>query len=248
MDTQKEAYYHSLVIIVIVVGIVLIYFILTAIRYQRRTLRLHKERIQAEIDTLENERRRIAADLHDELGPLLSAVKLQINTLETTDPGDLQSIDKASRYIDGIITKLREISNDLMPNTLMRKGLKNAIQEFIDNNQDSFKLPVKFICEPELILPKEYEINLYRMVQEITHNTLKHARASLLIIKFSIQDNRLFLMTADNGVGFDYFSVMGDNSGLGLRNLQSRAEVMGGEFNCVSAPGKGTAFTIDIPL
>jgi signal transduction histidine kinase len=248
MDTQKEAYYHSLVIIVIVVGIVLIYFILTAIRYQRRTLRLHKERIQAEIDTLENERQRIAADLHDELGPLLSAVKLQINTLETTDPVDLQSIDKASRYIDGIITKLREISNDLMPNTLMRKGLKNAIQEFIDNNQDSFKLPVKFICEPELILPKEYEINLYRMVQEITHNTLKHARASLLIIKFSIQDNRLFLMTADNGVGFDYFSVMVDNSGLGLRNLQSRAEVMGGEFNCVSAPGKGTAFTIDIPL
>ncbi|HMC85095.1 MAG TPA: histidine kinase, partial [Chitinophagaceae bacterium] len=206
MDTKEQEYYNSLVIVLIVVGIVLVYFIITAIRYQRRSLRLHKERIKAEIDTLENERKRIAADLHDELGPLLSAVKLQINNLDTTGTEDLQAIDKSSRYIDTIITKLREISNDLMPNTLLRKGLKNAIVEFIDNSQDAYKLPVKFICEQDLQLSQEKEINLYRIVQEITHNTLKHAKASMFIIKISIQDDRLFLLTADNGIGFDYFS------------------------------------------
>ena len=137
MDTPEKEYYNSIIIVVIIVGIVLLYFIITAIRYQRRSLRLHKERIQAEIDTLENERKRIAADLHDELGPLLSAVKLQINNLETTDPGDMQVVEKSSQYIDTIITKLREISNDLMPNTLLRKGLKNAIVEFIDNSQEA---------------------------------------------------------------------------------------------------------------
>jgi signal transduction histidine kinase len=248
MDTPEKEYYDSLIVVVIIVGIVLLYFIITAIRYQRRSLRLHKERIQAEIDTLENERKRIAADLHDELGPLLSAVKLQINNLETTDPEDLQAIGKSSKYIDTIITKLREISNDLMPNTLLRKGLKNAIVEFIDSSQDTYKLPVKFICEQDLQLEQDKEINLYRIVQEITHNTLKHAKASMLIIKISIQDDRLFLMTADNGTGFDYFSKIRDNSGLGLRNLQSRTEVMGGEFNCISTPEKGTAYTIEIPL
>jgi two-component system, NarL family, sensor kinase len=248
MDTPEKEYYDSLIVVVIIAGIVLLYFIITAIRYQRRSLRLHKERIQAEIDTLENERKRIAADLHDELGPLLSAVKLQINNLETTDPEDLQAIGKSSKYIDTIITKLREISNDLMPNTLLRKGLKNAIVEFIDNSKDAYKLPVKFICEQDLQLEQDKEINLYRIVQEITHNTLKHAKASMLIIKISIQDDRLFLMTADNGVGFDYFSKIRDNSGLGLRNLQSRTEVMGGEFNCISTPEKGTAYTIEIPL
>jgi len=235
-------------VVLIVVGTVLLYFIITAIRYQRRSLRMHKERIRAEIDTLENERKRIAADLHDELGPLLSSVKLQINSLETTDPGDLQVLEKSSRYIDTIITKLREISNDLMPNTLLRKGLKNAIVEFIDNSQDIYKLPVKFICEQDLQLDQDKEINLYRIVQEITHNTLKHAKATMLIIKISIQDNRLFLLTADNGVGFDYFSKIRDNSGLGLRNLQSRTEVMGGEFNCTSSAEKGTCFTIEIPV
>ncbi len=248
MDPKEKEYYESLIIVVVIVALVLLYFIITAIRYQRRSLRMHKEKIQAEIDTLENERKRIAADLHDELGPLLSAVKLQINNLDTKDPQDLQIINKSSNYIDSIITKLREISNDLMPNTLLRKGLKNAIVEFIDNSQDTYKLPVKFICEQDLHLSLDKEINLYRIVQEITHNTLKHAKASMLIIKISIQDERLFLMTADNGIGFDYFSKIRDNSGLGLRNLQSRTEVMGGEFNCTSTPEKGTAYTIEIPL
>jgi signal transduction histidine kinase len=236
------------VVVLIVVGIVLLYFIVTAIRYQRRSLRLHKERIQAEIDTLENERKRIASDLHDELGPLLSAVKLQINSMDTTNKGDLEIINKSSHYIDSIITKLREISNDLMPNTLLRKGLKNAIVEFLDNCQDAYKLPVKFICEQDFKLEQDKEINLYRIVQEITHNTAKHARASLLIIRISINDGRLLLMTADNGIGFDFFSKIRNNSGLGLRNLQSRTEVMAGEFTCVSTPDKGTAYTIEIPL
>jgi signal transduction histidine kinase len=248
MGTTEKEYYDALLRIAVVIGIILLYFIITAIRYQRRSLRLYKEKIQAEIDTLENERRRIASDLHDELGPLLSAVKLQINNLETTDPGDLQLVNKSSQHIDSIIKKLREISNDLMPNTLLRKGLKKAIEEFINNSQETYKLPVKFICEQEMQLDQNKEINLYRIVQEILHNTLKHAKASMLIIKISVQDSRLFLMTADNGVGFDYFLKIHDNMGLGLRNLQSRTEVMGGEFTCTSAPGKGTAYTIEIPV
>jgi len=248
MDPAEKEYFNAVLIVVIVVGIILLYFVITAIRYQRRSLRLHKEKIQAEIDTLENERKRIASDLHDELGPLLSAVKLQINNLETTETNDMQLIEKSSRHIDVIIKKLREISNDLMPNTLLRKGLKKAIEEFISNSQEDYKLPVKFICEQELQLDQNREINLYRIVQEVVHNTVKHAKASMLIIKISIQDNRLFLMTADNGVGFDYFLKIRDNMGLGLRNLQSRTEVMGGEFTCISEPGKGVAYTIEIPV
>ncbi len=248
MDTAEKTYYNSFLIVLIVVSVVLLYFIITIIRYHRRSLRLSKERIQAEIDTLENERRRIASDLHDELGPLLSAVKLQINNLETTDPEDVVLIEKSSQHIDSIIKKLREISNDLMPNTLLRKGLKTAIEEFIDSNQQAYKLPVRFICDQQLQLDQNKEINLYRMVQEILHNTIKHAKATMLIIKISVQDNHLFLMTADNGTGFDYPAKIRDNLGLGLRNLQSRTEVMGGEMSCSSEPGKGTTYTIEIPL
>jgi len=248
MDATEKGYYDALLMVAVVVGIILLYFIITAVRYQRRSQRLHKERIKAEIETLENERRRIAADLHDELGPLLSAVKLGINNLDTRVAEDLRQIERSSQHIDSIIKKLREISNDLMPNTLLRKGLRAALEEFIENSRQAYRLPVKFICDQELQLDQNKEINLYRIVQEIMHNTIKHAKASMLIIKISTQDNRLFLMSADNGIGFDYISKNHDNLGLGLRNLQSRTEVMGGEFTCNAEPGKGTAYTIEIPL
>jgi two-component system, NarL family, sensor kinase len=248
MDPEQEEFFNALMIVVAVVGVVLIYFIITIIRYQRRSMRLHKEKIQAEIDTLENERKRIAADLHDELGPLLSAVKLQINNLDTTHPEDKALITKSSTHIDSIIKKLREISNNLLPNTLVRKGLQRAIEEFTENTQEAHKVQIKFICEQPLQLEQQMEINLYRVVQEIVHNTVKHAKADWLIIKLSIDNDRLFLMTSDNGVGFDFFSNSRDNSGLGLRNLQSRAEVMGGELSCSSESGKGTTYTIEIPL
>lgn len=248
MDTQEKELYQSILIVASVVGVILIYLIVTIIRYHRRRLQLYKGKIQAEMDTLENERKRIASDLHDELGPLLSAVKLQINSLDTTDAGDQEVIVKSSQHIDSIIRKLREISNNLMPNTLVRKGLRRAIEEFLEHSQQASGLQVKFVCEQSLDLPQQKEIHIYRIIQEILHNTIKHAGASQLIIKLMVENNRLLLMTADNGKGFDYFSKMKDNPGLGLRNLQSRAEVMGGEVNCHSESGKGTMYTFEIPI
>src|ERR1044072_1929085 len=248
MHPQEKELYQSVLIVVGVVGIILLYFIITIIRYQRLSLLLHKEKRQAEIDTLEKERRRIASDLHDELGPLLSAVKLQINSLNTTDPDDEQVISKSSTHLDSIIRKLREISNNLMPNTLVRKGLQKAINEFIENNRDTYGLEIRFICEQDVHLNQYKEVDIYRIIQEIVHNTVKHAQASLLIIKIVTEGNRLLLMTADNGKGFDYFAKVKDNPGLGLRNLQSRTEVMGGELTCHSEPGKGTTYTIEIPI
>lgn len=248
MDTQEKSLYSSLLIVVIVVGIVLLYFIITIIRYQRRSLILHKEKIRAEIDTLENERKRIASDLHDELGPLLSAVKLQINNLDSQDADDKRLIEKSSQHIDTIIRRMREISNNLMPNTLIRKGLVKAIEEFIESSTQAYKLSIKLVINGESRLGLDKEINTYRIVQEIVHNTVKHAKASLLIIRIS-QENELFtLSTTDNGTGFDYFARSKDNTGLGLRNLQSRAEIMGGEITCMTEPGKGTSYTLEIPV
>src|SRR5581483_1143389 len=189
MDTTEKELYNSLLIVVGVVGIILVYFIITIIRYQRRSLRLHKEKIRAEIDTLEKERRRIASDLHDELGPLLSAVKLQINSLNTTDPSDEDLIAKSSTHLDSIIRKLREISNNLMPNTLVRKGMQRAITEFIENSRQTYGLEIRFICEQDLHLNQHKEVNIYRIIQEILHNTVKHAQASLLIIKIVTEGN-----------------------------------------------------------
>jgi two-component system, NarL family, sensor kinase len=248
MHTQEEEFYNAILIVALVAGTILLYFIITAIRYHRKSIRMHKDKIQAEIDTLENERRRIASDLHDELGPLLSAVKLQINNIETATADDQQLVVKSSGYIDSIIQKLREISNNLMPNTLLRKGLKTAVEELADTYKKLSNLEIRFNCEQEIRLDQNKEINIYRIVQEVLHNTIKHSGATLLLISLRKDDNRILLATADNGKGFDYFSKSKELKGLGLRNLQSRTEVMGGELICNSQPGKGVTYIFDIPV
>lgn len=248
MHTQEEEFYRAILIVAAVVGTILLYFIITAIRYHRKSIRMHKDKIQAEIDTLENERRRIASDLHDELGPLLSAVKLQINNIETATADDQQLVIKSSGHIDSIIQKLREISNNLMPNTLLRKGLKNAIEELADTYKKLSALEIRFNCEQEIRLDQNKEINVYRIVQEVLHNTIKHSDATLLLISLRKEENRILLATSDNGKGFDYFLKSKELKGLGLRNLQSRTEVMGGELICNSQPGKGVTYIFDLPV
>jgi two-component system, NarL family, sensor kinase len=249
MHTQEEEeFYKAILIVAAIVGTILLYFIVTAITYHRKSIRLHKDKIQAEIDTLENERRRIASDLHDELGPLLSAVKLQINNIETANEDDQVLVNKSSQHIDSIIQKLRDISNNLMPNTLLRKGLKTAIEELAETYKKASKLQIKFNCTEEIRLTQNKEINIYRIVQEVLHNTIKHSGAEVLIINLRQEENRLILATADNGKGFDYFSTAKELKGLGLRNLQSRTEVMGGDLVCNSQPGKGVTYIFDIPV
>lgn len=253
MDPEETEIYTPILITSFVVGGILVFFIVSLIQQQRRNNRLYKSKIQAEITTLENERTRIASDLHDELGPLLSAIKMKLSSIETQSVDDEKTMNETSEHITDIIQRMREISNDLMPTTLLRKGLTFAIEEFIYkfsksgiSEQTSLQINFKHRDIPEL--PKEKTINIYRMVQEIVHNTIKHAQASILSIELKKNANNLILSSEDNGIGFNYQSAIQENTGLGLRSLVSRNDIMGGNFYIDSSPGKGTIYTIEIPI
>ncbi|HMK05165.1 MAG TPA: ATP-binding protein [Ferruginibacter sp.] len=217
------------------------------IQQHRRNIDLYRSKVKAEITTLENERTRVAADLHDDLGPLLFTVKFKISTVEASAE-DQKALTEASSHLDDIIQRIREISNNLMPGTLLRKGVQFAIDELIDNLSKTSALRITFIHANISALPDESAINLYRIVQEIIHNTLKHAKASDLGIELKETGTSLTLITYDNGVGFDYLEKNTENSGLGLRNLLSRTELMNGDIYVDSKPGFGTRYTIEIPL
>ncbi|MHA4843309.1 sensor histidine kinase [Flavitalea antarctica] len=248
MDPKEEDFFTAIEIVAGLLAIIISYFLVTIIRHQRRNLHLHKAKILAEITTLENERRRIASDLHDELGPLLSAVKLQITNLDSQDPHDLKLINKSSGHIDDIIQKLREISNNLMPNTLLRKGLKVAIQDSISRVKDVHPLNITLEYPDDVVLSQDKEINMYRIIQEIIHNTIKHAQAKNLRLIFSREKDLVVLRTDDDGIGFNYEQKTKLAGGLGLLNLQSRTEVMGGEFSYSSEKGGGTRYLFEVPV
>lgn len=248
MDTQETKIYLAALIAAAVLGIILIYFIITMIRQQRITQRLNREKIEAEILTLEKERQRIASDLHDDLGPILSAIKFNINSVESRSGEDTELIRKASVHVDETIHRIRQIAFNLMPNTLTRKGLVAATEELISKIMES--LPLKISCQLNPIpdISQQKSINLFRMVQEIIQNTVKHAGASELYITLDVKDKKIVLTTEDNGIGFDYEKVNDQNKGLGLRNLSSRAEIMNGIIAVETGTGKGVKYTFEIPV
>ena len=248
MDAKEAKVYIAILITAGVIAIILVYFIVTILRQQKKNLTLHKEKIQAEINTLESERKRIASDLHDELGPVLSSVRLQLGCLNTEDEEDISIVRKSQEHMDNILQRLREISNDLMPNVLLRKGLVSAISEFANNMSGIHKIHIDFRGEENLSTSNAVNIHLYRIVQEIIHNTIKHAKAQNLAINIQQVNDRIVLQTRDDGIGFDYETLQKKGMGLGLSNMTSRLEILKGNIYNESSPGKGTAYTIEIPL
>lgn len=232
----------------LIIAIIIIYFFVSIIRYHRRYMRLQREKIFAEIIIRENERRRIANDLHDSLGPLLSAVKLNISSVDVEQQEDRQLLDKTAGYLDEIIGSMRRISHDLLPSTLERKGLLEAIREFINQVNIKQSVNIQLYIVKETQVPKEKEIHIFRMLQEIVHNTIKHSQARNLQIGFSEEGGYLLCLTKDDGLGFDREKVMSGSQGLGLRSLESRCEILNGVLTLDSMPGAGTNYFIKIPV
>jgi signal transduction histidine kinase len=201
-----------------------------------------------EITTMERERSRIATDLHDDLGTVLSVVKFQVNSIDPSDHEDQLLIENASRQIDESIVKLREIANNLMPSTLILKGLFSSIKQFIWSVEHIGSANIHFETNCETNVADDLSIHIYRIVKEVIHNGLKHAQASDITINCKEEKNWLTIHYYDNGVGFDFKKTMALGTGVGLRSLQSRVEVVKGTMVAESKPGKGTAFLFSFPL
>ncbi len=248
MHPEEDKFYTAVAIAASILGVIILYFIASMIRHQRRNVADYKNKIKAEISTLENERKRIATDLHDELGPLLSAVRIQINHLQAPSEQDKKVISFANKHIDDILSKTREISYNLLPNTLVRKGLFKAVEEYIVKLNDVHDLKIVYRNNAHIKFDEQSEINIYRIIQEVIHNTIKHAKATQLVIEFKKQADQLTLTTVDDGIGFDFQQIADLHTGLGLWNLQSRAEVLNANFQRIAEAGKGTMYVFEIPL
>ena len=179
---------------------------------------------------------------------MLSAIKLQVNHIEPSDAMEKMIIDKSSQHIDEIVKRFRELSYDLLPNTLVRKGVLKAAEEFFGKMNDAHPLKIEFNYPVGIEVPKDKEITIYRILQEITHNTIKHAKANSLKVNLHHAGAQLVLHTKDDGCGFTYTAKVNESSGLGLLNLQSRAEVLNAQFSVTSQPGEGTEYLISIPI
>ena len=243
--------------------IVLIVFVVfhqrRIIRYQKQLQKMEEEQqkilLNASIRWQEEERQRIAADLHDDAGPLLATARLYLNEnlLKQDISTQLQSIYNAKQIIDDTIQLIRNISHSLMPPTLKNFGLESAINDLFQkiSGTGAINASCRFHDYRQRLVP-EQELLIFRVVQELINNILKHSNSSFMHITQNVQEGRFYLRLHHDGRGItqDDFEKMNKSSlGLGLKNIQSRMKVLQGSINFEKDVSQTYyKITIDIPV
>lgn len=249
MDAQESQIYIAIIVAVVVIGITVCYFFYSIIRQHKKVLDLERDNAAAQVTLLEKDRERIAVDLHDDLAPMLVAVRMRVNSFDLEKQDDKDCLSQTNNIIDDIAKRMRTISYDLMPATLKDKGLEVCVREFVNHISQRNDLHIRFDPPAQkLKLSEKQTIHTYRIIQEIVHNTIKHAKAKELFISLAKEDGLVVLTSKDDGTGFDLEQQRKDGKGLGLKSLYNRANLMHAEVSVKSGWQKGTGITIKIPV
>jgi signal transduction histidine kinase len=218
---------------------------------QAERLKQQELRSKAVLEAEETERQRIAKDLHDGIGQMLSAVKLNLSSVQhriTIDEKENLLFQNAITLVDDSVKEVRSISHNMMPNMLIKKGLANAVRDFIDKlSGTTLKIDLEITGMNER-LETSLESIIFRVLQELVNNIIKHANANHITLQLLRFENELTIMIEDNGVGFNVDETLNSDKGIGLKNIISRIEFLKGNIHYDSTIGKGTTVTIDIPL
>lgn len=220
-------------------------------RKERLRINLVKRLINAQ----EEERKRIARELHDEAAQSLTAMKLGLKVIEnTSDPEDLNTVTAEFREIlDMTLENLASLARDLRPSVLDDMGLEVALARYIEKSSSWLDTRIEFFCEglDKQRLPSYMETAVYRIVQEALTNIKKYARAEKASVLLRLEKQKFSVIIEDDGVGFipdQLFNGTWVNQGLGLFGMQERAALMGGTLRIQSAPGNGTTIILEIPV
>ena len=247
---QKKVYLFTAVISIlgaIILGAVIIAIVI----YNSQQKKVAREKIREErlrnkmiIEAEEKERTRIAKDLHDSLGQMLAALKMNLNTLSPGPNGNDQ-FKKTTQILDDTITEMRSISHAMMPESLVKNGLAQALMD-ISNHVETNQTKVAVNVQNWKGWTSTGEYVLYRIVQELLNNTLKHAEAKHVNIELNQFDDEINLIYEDDGKGFSLQNVQSD--GIGLKNMNNRISTINGHIEFDSKPGSGTTAIISVPV
>ncbi len=224
--------------------------VLTMIRDISERKETERKILTAVIETEEREKERFAKDLHDGLGPLLSAAKIYSKSFQLSENTEekMQIIKKLEETIDDAILGVQEISNNLSPHILKNFGLTTAVESFYKKITDTSSIKFALGSNFEIRVSEKIETTLYRIIVELINNTLKHASANTIILKLVHKENNLFLHYADDGTGFNIDDTLSKNTGMGLSNIISRIKSLNGDINMSSSNNKGYSVKMRVTL
>ncbi|SFU27011.1 Signal transduction histidine kinase [Pustulibacterium marinum] len=216
---------------------------------QQLTLDHQKEMIHSGIETQEEERKRIAQDLHDDISSKLNVVSLNAQYLleeNLTKEEQHQMLQQVLQITNGTLETSRKIAHNLLPPILDKFGLGAAVDEICEEYDNSKKVSVRFSNQyQENFLTSQQELHLFRVVQELLNNSLKHGKATEISLSITTNEQNLTLRYVDNGKGFDTQNET-LKKGLGLRNIDTRLDLLNGNVAYNSSVGNGFKATITL--
>ena len=200
----------------------------------------------------EQERTRLAKDLHDGLGGMLSGIKYSFQTMKGNlimTPDNQQAFERSMDMLDSSIKEMRRVAHNMMPEALVKFGLDTAMKDFCDdiNRSGALRVVYQSLGMDQLQVEQTTAIAVYRIVQELLNNTMKHAAANTAIVQLSRTDTGINITVEDDGKGFDPV-ILSQGKGIGWSNIQSRVEYLKGKMDVRSTPGNGTSVNIEFNL
>ncbi len=200
------------------------------------------------------ERTRLAKDLHDGLGGMLSGIKFSLSNMKENlimTPDNAQAFERSIDMLDSSIKEMRRVAHNLMPEMLVKYGLDTALKEFCNEVSRSTALHVNYqsMNMGNFVINQAESAAIYRIVQELVNNAMKHAQAREVLVQLHYHEaeKTLAITVEDDGKGFDK-TMLQEAQGIGWKNIESRVEFLKGKMDLQSAPGKGTSVLIEISM
>jgi signal transduction histidine kinase len=259
IETISVLFLGTVGMLVLAIGLVvfIVFHQRKVIRYQMQLQKMEDEQqkilLNASIRWQEEERQRIAADLHDDAGPLLATARLYLNEnlIHQEVSVQLQSIFNAKQIIDDTIQLIRNISHSLMPPTLKNFGLESAVNDLFQkmNGSGAINASSKFHNYRERLKP-EQELLIFRVIQELVNNILKHSNSSFIRVTQNYCDDKFVMFIHHDGKGLtqpEFEKLNRSSTGLGLKNIQSRMRVLHGNIN-FEKDSSNTFFKVTIEI
>jgi signal transduction histidine kinase len=218
---------------------------------QREITKQQEEAARDILEAEEKQRSRIAKDLHDGVGQMMSVARMNLsslyNELRLQEPNQQESFKNIITLVNDSCKEVRTVSHSMMPAALQKNGLVAAIQEMIDRIRHD-QLEIHFHHEgADLAMNPTRAAIIYRIIQECINNVVKHAQAKHLDISYIHDEHEISITIEDDGIGFSHDPQQQDIDGIGLKNIKSRIQFLKGTINVDSRPGKGTSIVVHIP-
>ncbi|MFT3933713.1 MAG: sensor histidine kinase [Chitinophagaceae bacterium] len=202
----------------------------------------------------EQERTRLAKDLHDGLGGILSGIKFSLSNVKENlilTPDNAQAFERSMDMLDSSIQEMRRVAHNMMPEMLVKYGLDVALKEFCSqmNNSGAVQVNYQSVGMRNEVILQTTSVTIYRIVQELVNNAMKHAAAKNILVQVHMaeQEKLLAITVEDDGIGFDT-AILKQAKGIGWQNMQNRVEFLKGKIDIQSSPGKGTSVMIEIAI